>query len=121
MLMICAVEAAGMAIAASADNIQTTRRKRRIHVPLRRRDDPAARYSHDRMMRHCGAQSKKLRRETSSLAGNSTHVVAPATATTQRRHRLLIVCQVIVCQFKSSAFVTMGFDPVWPRAKKLRP
>ena len=33
MLMICAVEAAGMAIAASADKIQITRRKRRMHVP----------------------------------------------------------------------------------------
>jgi hypothetical protein len=31
MLMICAVEAAGMAIAAK---IQITRRKRRMHVPL---------------------------------------------------------------------------------------
>jgi hypothetical protein len=32
--MICAVETAGMAIAASADNIQMTSRKRRMHVPL---------------------------------------------------------------------------------------
>ena len=83
MLMICAVEIAGMAIAASADKIQTTRRKRRMHVPLRRRDYPAARYSHDRMMRQCGAQSKKLRRESSSRAGNPTHVVALATAIDQ--------------------------------------
>src|SRR5258705_3106457 len=81
MLMICAEEAAGMAIAASADKIQITRRKRRMNVPLKRRDFPAARYNHDRMMRHCGANSNKFRRRTSSLAGNSTHVVAPATAT----------------------------------------